>query len=118
MTARPCLRVGVAARWVRARPPSSAISACCMRKDYNMAVVTNDIYTREDAEFLLRHNALEADRILGVETAAARTRPYGKTPPEHPGLEALQRRHPGLELVLVESGRGQLSATFSPELAD
>lgn len=68
MTNRPCLRVGVGG------PVGSGKTALlrhlCMRlrKHYNMAVVTNDIYTREDAEFLLRHNALEADRIIGVET--------------------------------------------------
>ena len=68
MNNRPCLRVGVGG------PVGSGKTALlrhlCMRlrKHYNMAVVTNDIYTREDAEFLLRHNALESDRIIGVET--------------------------------------------------
>ena len=84
-----------------------------------MAVVTNDIYTREDAEFLLRHNALEADRILGVETGGCpHTAIREDASMNIQAIEALQRRHPGLELVLVESGGDNLSATFSPELAD
>ena len=114
MTARPCLRVGVGGPVGSGKTALLRHLCLRMRKDYNMAVVTNDIYTREDAEFLLRHNALEADRILGVETGGC---PHTAIR-EDAAIEALQRRHPGLELVLVESGGDNLSATFSPELAD
>ena len=66
-----------------------------MRKDYNMAVVTNDIYSREDAEFLLRHNALEADRILGVETSGCpHTAIWEDAFMNIQAIEALQRAIP------------------------
>ena len=85
----------------------------------NMAVVTNDIYTMEDAEFLVRQGSLEADRIRGVETGGC---PHAAIREDASmNLEAiddLENAHPGLELVLVESGGDNLSAAFSPELVD
>lgn len=114
-----CLRVGVGG------PVGSGKTALVWRLcqalggRYDMAVVTNDIYTREDAEFLLRHNALPADRILGVETGGCpHTAIREDASLNLAAVEALQDRHPGLQLVLVESGGDNLSATFSPELAD
>ncbi|AEY01540.1 urease accessory protein UreG [Oceanimonas sp. GK1] len=90
-----------------------------LRRHYSLAVVTNDIYTREDAEFLLRHQALEEDRILGVETGGCpHTAIREDASMNLAAIDTLQQRHPGLELVLVESGGDNLSATFSPELSD
>ncbi|GAB7081838.1 urease accessory protein UreG [Megalodesulfovibrio paquesii] len=114
-----CLRVGVGG------PVGSGKTALvwqlCMalRHHCNMAVVTNDIYTREDEAFLQRHGALPADRILGVETGGCpHTAIREDASLNLAAVEELQARHPGLQLVLVESGGDNLSATFSPELAD
>ena len=90
-----------------------------LRHRYNLAVVTNDIYTREDAEFLPRHEALSADRIIGVETGGCpHTAIREDASMNLAAVDELCQRHPGLELVLVESGGDNLSATFSPELSD
>jgi urease accessory protein len=90
-----------------------------MREPFNMAVVTNDIYTREDAEFLVEHQALEADRIIGVETGGCpHTAIREDASMNLAAVDELCQRHPGLDLVLVESGGDNLSATFSPELSD
>tara|TARA_R110000751_G_scaffold19285_4_gene57785 strand:+ start:599 stop:1201 length:603 start_codon:yes stop_codon:yes gene_type:complete len=90
-----------------------------LRDHYDIGVVTNDIYTREDADFLLRHEALEADRILGVETGGCpHTAIREDASMNLAAIDDLQARHPDMELVLVESGGDNLSATFSPELSD
>ena len=90
-----------------------------LRQRYNMAVVTNDIYTKEDAEFLLRQEALAADRVIGVETGGCpHTAIRDDTSMNTQAIAELNRRHPGLDLILVESGGDNLSATFSPELVD
>lgn len=90
-----------------------------LRDELSMAVVTNDIYTREDAEFLTRNEALAADRILGVETGGCpHTAIRDDTSMNVAAIEELERRHPDARLVLVESGGDNLSATFSPELVD
>ena len=90
-----------------------------LRARFRMAVVTNDIYTQEDAQFLTRHEALESDRIIGVETGGCpHTAIRDDTTMNSQAIAELERRHPGLELVLVESGGDNLSATFSPELVD
>ena len=85
----------------------------------NLAVVTNDIYTREDAEFLIRQGTLPPDRVQGVETGGC---PHSAIREDASmNLEAigqLERAHPGLELVFVESGGDNLAAAFSPELVD
>ena len=84
-----------------------------------MAVVTNDIYTKEDAQFLLRNEALEEDRIMGVETGGCpHTAIREDASMNLAAIDELQSRHPGLELVIIESGGDNLSATFSPELSD
>lgn len=90
-----------------------------LRARFRMAVVTNDIYTQEDAQFLTRHEALESDRIIGVETGGCpHTAIRDDTTMNSQAIADLERRHPDLELVLVESGGDNLSATFSPELVD
>src|SRR6201984_3302141 len=86
---------------------------------YNLAVVTNDIYTKEDAEFLLRQGTLPADRVRGVETGAC---PHAAIREDASmNLQAIadfERALPGLELIFVESGGDNLAAAFSPELVD
>ena len=90
-----------------------------MQKNYNMAVVTNDIYTREDAEFLLRHNALDADRIMGVETGGCpHTAIREDASINLSAVDTLCERFTDLDFVIIESGGDNLSATFSPELSD
>lgn len=90
-----------------------------MREHYNIAVVTNDIYTKEDAQFLLRNKALEEDRIMGVETGGCpHTAIREDASMNLAAVKELQDRHEGLEMVMIESGGDNLSATFSPELSD
>lgn len=90
-----------------------------MRDRYQIAVVTNDIYTREDAEFLVRSEALEAERIVGVETGGCpHTAIREDASMNLAAVQDLTDRFEGLEIVFIESGGDNLSATFSPELAD
>ena len=90
-----------------------------LRSRYSLGVVTNDIYTMEDAQFLTRHQALEEDRILGVETGGCpHTAIRDDITMNQQALQDLVKRHPDIEVLLVESGGDNLSATFSPELAD
>jgi urease accessory protein len=90
-----------------------------LRQKYSMAAVTNDIYTKEDAQFLAREDALPPDRIVGVETGGCpHTAIRDDTTMNAQAIAALERLHPDLEVVLVESGGDNLSATFSPELVD
>jgi len=90
-----------------------------LRNELSMAVVTNDIYTREDAEFLVRQDALAADRVLGVETGGCpHTAIRDDTSMNQAAIADLEKRHPDVQLILVESGGDNLSATFSPELVD
>lgn len=90
-----------------------------MREHYNIAVVTNDIYTKEDAAFLMRKEALEEDRIMGVETGGCpHTAIREDASMNLAAVKELQDKHEGLEVVFVESGGDNLSATFSPELSD
>ena len=90
-----------------------------MRARYSMAVVTNDIYTLEDAQFLQRSGALAPERILGVETGGCpHTAIRDDTTMNEQACRALEAKFPDLQVVLVESGGDNLSATFSPELVD
>ena len=90
-----------------------------MQGTYDIAAITNDIYTREDAEFLTRAGALPAERIVGVETGGCpRTAIREDASMNLAAVSAMAARFPGLDVVFVESGGDNLAATFSPELAD
>ncbi|MBJ7313890.1 urease accessory protein UreG [Rugamonas sp. CCM 8940] len=113
------LRVGIGG------PVGSGKTALCemlckgMRGQYDMAVITNDIYTKEDMEILLRADALPAERLMGVETGGC---PHTAIREDASiNLEAIARMQadfPSLDLILIESGGDNLAATFSPELSD
>lgn len=90
-----------------------------MRDNYNLAVITNDIYTREDAEFLTRSGALPPERIVGVETGGCpHTAIREDASINLAAVADIGEKFKGLELILIESGGDNLAATFSPELAD
>ena len=90
-----------------------------LRDRYDMAAVTNDIYTAEDAEFLVRNSALPKERILGVETGGCpHTAIREDASINLEAIDRLARRFPTLELVLIESGGDNLASTYSPELSD
>ena len=90
-----------------------------LRGRFDIAVVTNDIYTREDAEILLRSQALPEDRIVAVETGGCpHTAIREDASMNLAAIADLERRFPGLDMVIVESGGDNLAATFSPELVD
>ena len=90
-----------------------------VRDEFSMVVITNDIYTLEDAQFLAREEALPENRIMGVETGGCpHTAIRDDTSMNAVAIEQLQFRHPDAKLVLLESGGDNLSATFSPELVD
>ena len=116
---RETLRVGVGGP-VGSGKTALVDSLCkAMRDRFDMAVVTNDIYTYEDAQFLVRSGALPEDRVLGVETGGC---PHTAIREDASiNLEAvakLMKRHGPLDLVIIESGGDNLAATFSPELSD
>jgi urease accessory protein len=100
---------------------TALVKALCgyMAEHYNLAVITNDIYTREDAQFLQQHNVLANDRIIGVETGGCpHTAIREDASMNLAAVDELSDRFDGLELVFVESGGDNLAATFSPELSD
>jgi urease accessory protein len=100
---------------------TALMDALCktFREKYDIAAITNDIYTSEDAEFLTRAGSLTPDRILGIETGGCpHTAIREDASINLAGVEEMNRRFPNLDLILIESGGDNLSATFSPELAD
>ncbi|WP_019502696.1 urease accessory protein UreG [Pseudanabaena sp. PCC 6802] len=100
---------------------TALVDALCksMRHRYNIAVVTNDIYTQEDAQFLVRSEALSSDRIVGVETGGCpHTAIREDASMNLAAIEKLESQFQNLDLVFVESGGDNLAATFSPELVD
>lgn len=119
MTTTNPLRVGVGGPVGSGK--TALLDALCkrLRGEHEIAVVTNDIYTREDAEFLIRSQALPAQRIVGVETGGCpHTAIREDASMNLAAVEDLQARFPALELIFIESGGDNLAATFSPELAD
>ncbi|WP_078432688.1 urease accessory protein UreG [Metabacillus halosaccharovorans] len=90
-----------------------------LMKDLEVAVITNDIYTKEDAQFLIKNGALPEDRIIGVETGGCpHTAIREDASMNFDAIDELNERHPNLDLIFVESGGDNLAATFSPELVD
>jgi urease accessory protein len=90
-----------------------------MRERYDIAAITNDIYTKEDAEFLTRAGSLPPERILGIETGGCpHTAIREDASINLAGVAEMRRRFPALDVILIESGGDNLAATFSPELAD
>jgi len=119
MSTQNPIRIGIGG------PVGSGKTMCVLRlcqwlkDEYSIAVITNDIYTREDAEFLMRQNVLSADRVMGVETGGCpHTAIRDDISMNMAAVIELEKRHPDLQLLIIESGGDNLSATYSPELAD
>ena len=119
MSAKQILRVGIGGPVGSGK--TALVDALCkhMRDTYEIGVVTNDIYTREDQQFLIRSQALPEERILGVETGGCpHTAIREDASMNLAAVDELSQRFPYLDFIMVESGGDNLSATFSPELAD
>lgn len=116
---KPALRLGIGGP-VGSGKTALVKTLCAELKDkYNIAVITNDIYTREDAEFLLRHEVLDQERIIGVETGGCpHTAIREDASMNLSAVAELNNRFAGLDVILIESGGDNLAATFSPELSD
>ncbi len=116
---KPALRLGIGGPVGSGK--TALVKTLCgeLKECYNIAVITNDIYTREDAEFLLRHEVLDEDRILGVETGGCpHTAIREDASMNLSAVAELESRFDGLDIILIESGGDNLAATFSPELSD
>lgn len=119
MTKNQVLRVGIGGPVGTGK--TTLVENLCRRmtREFEVAVVTNDIYTREDAEYLTRAQALPSDRIIGVETGGCpHTAIREDASANLAAVGELQDKIDGLDLVFIESGGDNLSATFSPELSD
>lgn len=119
MDKKETLRVGIGGP-VGSGKTALTLALCQRLRDvYNIAVVTNDIYTKEDAEFLTSNEALEPERIIGVETGGCpHTAIREDASMNLEAVDQLCRRFEGLDIVFIESGGDNLAATFSPELSD
>ena len=118
-TNRQALRIGVGGPVGSGKTALLEVLCKALRDRYDIAVVTNDIYTQEDAQILMRAQALPFERIVGVETGGCpHTAIREDASMNLAAVEDLQHRFPDLEVVFIESGGDNLSATFSPELAD
>ena len=119
MTSKQVLRIGIGGPVGSGK--TALVNTLCkkMRTNYQIAVVTNDIYTKEDAEFLIRNEALAEERIRGVETGGCpHTAIREDASMNLSAIDDLNRSFPDLDIVIVESGGDNLAATFSPELSD
>ncbi|UWR44956.1 urease accessory protein UreG [Phaeobacter inhibens] len=113
------LRIGIGGPVGAGKTTLTAALSEVFRDSHSIAVITNDIYTQEDAEALMRQQILPQDRILGVETGGCPHTAIREDASINLGAIAeMRERHPDLEVILIESGGDNLSATFSPELAD
>lgn len=119
MSERSPLRLGIGGP-VGSGKTALTLNLCrALRDRYNLAVVTNDIYTKEDSNFLTHHQALTPDRIIGVETGGCpHTAIREDASINLAAIADLNRKFPNLELIIIESGGDNLAATFSPELSD
>ena len=119
MTRRPALRIGIGGPVGSGKTALTLALCLALRDRYSLGVVTNDIYTAEDAKFLVEHAALPQERILGVETGGCpHTAIREDASINLEAVDRLTRAFPDIEIVLVESGGDNLAATFSPELSD
>ncbi len=116
---KSALRIGIGGP-VGSGKTALTLALCrALRERYNIAVVTNDIYTEEDAQFLVRNEALAPERIIGVETGGCpHTAIREDASINLEAVDRLNRRFAGLDLIFIESGGDNLAATFSPELSD
>ena len=113
------LRVGIGGPVGAGKTTLTARLAELMKADFSIGVITNDIYTQEDAEALMRMQILPSDRVIGVETGGCpHTAIREDASINLAAVAEMRGRHPDVEVVLIESGGDNLSATFSPELAD
>lgn len=113
------LRLGIGGPVGSGKTALTLALCLALRERLQLAVVTNDVYTKEDADFLVHNQALPAERILGVETGGCpHTAIREDASINLEAIDQLNRRFPDLQLIILESGGDNLSATFSPELAD
>ncbi|MFZ3581474.1 urease accessory protein UreG [Loktanella sp. DJP18] len=113
------LRIGIGGPVGAGKTTLTAKLAMRLKDQLSLGVITNDIYTQEDAEALMRMQILPSDRIIGVETGGCpHTAIREDASINLAAVAEMRRRHPDLDLILIESGGDNLSATFSPELAD
>ena len=113
------IRIGIGGPVGAGKTTLTAGLAAALKDRFSIGVITNDIYTREDADALVRMQILPSDRIIGVETGGCpHTAIREDASINLAAVEEMKTRHPAVEIVLIESGGDNLSATFSPELAD
>ena len=113
------LRIGIGGPVGAGKTTLTAALCLALRDDYSVGAITNDIYTQEDAEALMRMQVLPLDRIIGVETGGCpHTAIREDASINLAAVAEMRQRHPEVDVVLIESGGDNLSATFSPELAD
>jgi urease accessory protein len=113
------LRVGIGGPVGSGKTALTLALCLALRDTYNIAVITNDIYTEEDAQFLVRNEALTPERIIGVETGGCpHTAIREDASINLEAVDRLNKRFPDLDVIFVESGGDNLAATFSPELSD